>query len=53
MSSLPLLPSIATDAWTAIVFVFHDHDWEEFLLPQALAPGALGLAPVIRYPGAD
>ena len=31
------LPSIATDAWTAIVFVFHDHDWEEFLLPQALA----------------
>ncbi|WP_353227882.1 XdhC family protein [Novosphingobium sp.] len=31
------LPMLATDAWTAIVFVFHDRDWEEFLLPQALA----------------
>jgi len=31
------LPPIAGDAWTAIVFAFHDHDWEEFLLPQALA----------------
>ena len=30
-------PSPAGDAWTAIVFAFHDHDWEEFLLPQALA----------------
>jgi xanthine dehydrogenase accessory factor len=31
------LPAIASDRWTAIVFVFHDHDWEELLLPQALA----------------
>jgi xanthine dehydrogenase accessory factor len=31
------LPAITSDAWTAIVFAFHDHDWEEFLLPQALA----------------
>ena len=31
------LPEIATDPWTAIVFLFHDRDWEEFLLPQALA----------------
>lgn len=31
------LPAITGDAWTAIVFVFHDRDWEEFLLPQALA----------------
>jgi xanthine dehydrogenase accessory factor len=31
------LPAIAGDAWTAIVFVFHDRDWEECLLPQALA----------------
>jgi len=31
------LPPITGDAWTAIVFVFHDRDWEEFLLPQALA----------------
>ena len=31
------LPMIASDRWTAIVFLFHDHDWEEALLPQALA----------------
>lgn len=31
------LPAIASDRWSAIVFLFHDHDWEEFLLPQALA----------------
>ncbi|WP_408590220.1 XdhC family protein [Novosphingobium sp.] len=31
------LPAFATDRWTAIVFLFHDRDWEEFLLPQALA----------------
>ncbi|BEV01794.1 XdhC family protein [Novosphingobium olei] len=34
------LPDISGDAWTAFVFAFHDRDWEEFLLPQALAlPG--------------
>lgn len=32
-----VLPSIESDAWTAIVFLFHGRDWEEFLLPQALA----------------
>lgn len=31
------LPAFATDPWTAVVFLFHDRDWEEFLLPQALA----------------
>ncbi|MFY7835478.1 MAG: XdhC family protein [Novosphingobium sp.] len=31
------LPSVESDAWTAIVFLFHGRDWEEFLLPQALA----------------
>lgn len=31
------LPPVAGDAWTAIVFLFHGRDWEEFLLPQALA----------------
>ncbi len=31
------LPAIVADPWTAIVFLFHDRDWEEFLLPQALA----------------
>lgn len=30
------LPAIVGDAWTAVVFLFHDRDWEEFLLPQAL-----------------
>lgn len=31
------LPPRATDRWTAILSVFHDRDWEEVLLPQALA----------------
>ena len=30
------LPPTATDRWTAILSVFHDRDWEEVLLPQAL-----------------
>lgn len=30
------LPDIASDAWSAIVFLFHGRDWEEHLLPQAL-----------------
>lgn len=29
-------PDVMTDAWSAIVFLFHDRDWEEFLLAQAL-----------------
>lgn len=31
------LPRFASDPWTAIVFLFHGSDWEQFLLPQALA----------------
>lgn len=31
------LPALRPDRWTAIVFLFHDRDWEEFLLPHALA----------------
>lgn len=31
------LPHLATDPWCAILFLFHGRDWEEFLLPQALA----------------
>jgi xanthine dehydrogenase accessory factor len=31
------LPDITTDPWTALLFLFHDRDWEEFLLPEALA----------------
>lgn len=43
------LPPLVGDAWTAFVFLFHDHDWEEHLLPQALAQagfyhGAVGSA---------
>lgn len=34
------LPALTSDPWTAFVFLFHDADWEEALLPQALAlPG--------------
>ncbi len=40
-------PSLLSDPWTAIIFLFHDRDWEEALLPWALALprfyiGALG-----------
>lgn len=28
---------LASDAWTAIVFLFHDHDWEIALMKTALA----------------
>jgi xanthine dehydrogenase accessory factor len=33
-------PQLARDRWTAVVFLFHDRDWEDALLPEALAlPG--------------
>ncbi len=40
-------PAIRSDPWTAIVFLFHDRDWEETLIPWALGLprfyiGALG-----------
>lgn len=28
--------AIQSDEWTAIIFLFHDHDWEGVLLPHAL-----------------
>ncbi len=31
------LPPVATDRWTAILSVFHDRDWEDAVLPHALA----------------
>ncbi|MEM9402215.1 MAG: XdhC family protein [Pseudomonadota bacterium] len=42
-------PSLQADAWTAIVTLFHDHDWEPAVLRSALATeafyiGALGSA---------
>jgi xanthine dehydrogenase accessory factor len=43
------LPALCGDPWTAFVFLFHDHDWEEHLLPHTLAQpgfyhGAVGSA---------
>ncbi|HET6526896.1 XdhC family protein [Sphingopyxis sp.] len=40
-------PGIASDPWTAFLFLFHDRDWEEELIPWALEQsrfyvGALG-----------
>lgn len=31
------VPGVVGDPWTAFVFLFHDHDWEQALLPAALA----------------
>ena len=49
LTSRTAFPALVGDAWTAFVFLFHDHDWEEHLLPQALAQtgfyhGAVGSA---------
>jgi xanthine dehydrogenase accessory factor len=49
LTSRTAFPGIAGDDWTAFVFLFHDHDWEEHLLPRALAQrgfyhGAVGSA---------
>lgn len=49
LQSRTTLPDLAGDPWTAFVFLFHDHDWEEMLLPHALAQdgfyhGAVGSA---------
>lgn len=40
------VPELSSDPWTAIVFLFHDHDWEEALLPAALAVPALFIGAV-------
>ena len=45
--ALGQIPQIAADAWTAIVLLFHDHEWEREVLAWALATeapyiGALG-----------
>lgn len=49
MASRTALPVLTGDPWSAFVFLFHDHDWEETLLPHALAQegfyhGAVGSA---------
>ncbi len=33
-------PSLTDDPWTAVVFLFHDHDWEPALMVQALTGSA-------------
>ncbi len=30
------LPTITSDPWSAVLFLFHGRDWEEHVLPQAL-----------------
>ncbi len=30
------MPDLVPDPWTAFAFLFHDHDWEEVMLPWAL-----------------
>lgn len=47
LTGLADAPDLPVDPWTAVVFMFHDHDWETALLLQALASpaffiGALG-----------
>ncbi len=40
LTSRKTLPTIVSDPWVAVVFLFHGRDWEEHLLPQALGlPG--------------
>lgn len=34
------IDSFAADEWTAIVFMFHDHEWERTLIPAALETDA-------------
>ena len=34
-------PSLALDRWSALVMLFHDHDWETALLAQAVGQPAL------------
>ncbi|SMH27696.1 XdhC family protein [Mesorhizobium australicum] len=33
-------PALTADAWTAIVFMFHDHEWERELIPAAIRTDA-------------
>ena len=34
-------PETAVDRWTAIILLFHEHEWESGILPWALSSGAL------------
>jgi xanthine dehydrogenase accessory factor len=46
INSAANLPRIRADARTAIVFMFHDHEWERALLPAALATDAFYIGAV-------
>lgn len=53
LTSLTHTPPFVADAGTAIVFMFHDHDWDLALLPSALETdafyiGAMGSRPTHR-----
>lgn len=39
-------PLVGVDRWTAVVFLFHDHSWEEMLIPWALAHPAFYIGAV-------
>ncbi len=38
--SLGQAPEMTLDAWTAVVVLFHDHEWERAILPAALTSDA-------------
>jgi xanthine dehydrogenase accessory factor len=40
LRSIGAAPALAADRWTAILLLFHDHDWEPALLEAALATPA-------------
>ena len=41
LANLTSLPALTGDPWTAFVFVFHERDWEDALLPQVIASPSL------------
>lgn len=41
LAALRQIPDLVGDPWTAFVFLFHDHDWEQALLPPVLQQPAL------------
>ena len=40
LTDLSSPPEVTDDKWTALVLMFHDHDWEYALLEQALKGNA-------------
>lgn len=36
IAGIDTIPDFAADEWSAIVFMFHDHDWERKLIPASL-----------------